>query len=302
MHYASFMLYETISFQTSLVDSKKTAESATLTTYILENYPKFSAKRIRPFVMVIPGGGYGHYGEREQEAVAIRMNSLGFHAGILRYTLAPMKFPQALVDVANAVAVIRENAEKWHIDSDKIILCGFSAGGHLATTLGCFWNSAFLQDYVQHSPEKIRPNFLLLSYPVVTADEKYCHKDSIQNVIGSIPDAEAKKICASLGKSSMREVVSVEKNISADFPPTFVWHTKHDEAVPAKNTLLLAESLYENGIEFEYHLFNRGKHALALASAETANPDGTNAEKECEAWVDLFKNWFDGLQETTMPN
>ena len=281
------MIHETISLENS--------KNSSITTYILQNYPKFSAERIRPLVLVIPGGGYSHYGEREQEAVAIRMNALGFHAAVLHYTLAPMRFPEALCDAANAVALIRKNAEKWRVDSEKIILCGFSAGGHLAASLGCFWNSAFLKNFVNHSPEEIRPNFLILSYPVVTADEKFCHEGSIQNVIGSISKDEAAQICASLGKNSMREVVSIEKNISADFPPAFIWHTKQDEAVPAKNTILLANALYDAGIEFEYHLFNRGKHALALASAETANPDGTNAESECTVWPELFKNWFEGF-------
>ena len=284
------MIHETISLE------KNKNSSATLTTYILQNYPKFSANRTRPLVLVIPGGGYSHYGEREQEAIAIKMNSLGFHAAILHYTLAPMRFPDALVDLANAVALIRENAEKWHIKSEKIILCGFSAGGHLAASLGAFWKSDFLKSYISHEAEKIKPNFLCLCYPVVTADEKFCHAGSIENVIGSISDDEAKKICSSLKKSGMREVVSIEKNISADFPPTFIWHTLADEAVPAKNTLLLANALYEAGIDCEYHLFNRGKHALALASQETANPDGTNAEPECTVWVDLFKNWFEGVK------
>lgn len=174
----------------------------------------------------------------------------------------------------------------------KIVLCGFSAGGHLAASLGAFWNSSFLKDYVTHSPEQIRPNYLLLCYPVITSDERFCHKESIQNVIGSIGEDEAKKICSSLGKNSIREVVSIEKNITKDFPPTFIWHTVQDEAVPAKNTLLLADALLENGIDLEYHLFNRGKHALALANEESAKADRSNIEKECAVWVDLAMNWL----------
>lgn len=286
------MIHETIKF------SDSGSSSASLTTYILQNYPNFSAERIRPLILVIPGGGYSHYGQREQESIAIKMNSLGFHAAILHYTLAPMRFPQALCDAANAVALIRKNAENWHVDSNKIILAGFSAGGHLSSLLGCFWNSKFLKKYISHTSQEIRPNFLCLCYPVVTAEEKYCHAGSIQNIIGSIPEKEAAEISNSLGKSSMREVVSIEKNISADFPPTFIWHTLQDEAVPAKNTILLANALYEKGIDCEYHLFNRGKHALALASAETANPDGSNAERECSVWPELFMNWFEGLSDS----
>ena len=276
------MIYETFSL------GKK---DVFLKTYLHENF-EFNPERKRPFALVIPGGGYNHVGIREREPVALKMNSLGFHAATLHYSIAPMRFPDALVDLANAVALIRTHAEEWHVDSDKIILCGFSAGGHLAASLGAFWNSKFLQDYSSHSPEETRPNYLCLCYPVITAEKNYSHKESIQNVIGSIPAGEAQKICMSLGKSDMHEVVSIEKNITKDFPPTFIWHTLQDEAVPAKNTLLLADALYEAGINCEYHLFNRGKHALSLATSESSPEDGSNIEKECSVWPDLFINWF----------
>ncbi|MCR4823081.1 MAG: alpha/beta hydrolase [Treponema sp.] len=282
------MIHETIKISNS--------KDSSLVTYILDSSQKYCKDRKRPFVLVIPGGGYNHFGQREQEAIAIKMNSLGFNSAVLYYTLAPMRFPQALVDLSQAVALIRSKAEEWNTDSEKIILCGFSAGGHLASSLGAFWNSAFLKDYISCKSEEIKPNYLLLSYPVVTSEEIFCHKGSIENVIGSIPEDEAEKICKSLGKSSMKDVVSIEKNISKDFPPTFIWHTLEDQAVPAKNTLLLANALYENGIPCEYHLFNRGKHGLALASAETADPDGSMAEKECQIWPQLFMNWWDGLK------
>lgn len=280
--YTVLMIYETFSL------GKK---DVFLKTYLHENF-EFNPARKRPFVLVIPGGGYNHVGVREREPVALKMNSLGFHAATLHYSIAPMEFPDALVDLANAVALIRENAEKWHVDSDKIIICGFSAGGHLAASLGTFWNSNFLQEYSSHSPEEIRPNYLCLCYPVITSEKNYAHEESIQNVIGSISEEEAKKICKSLGKSDMREVVSIEKNITKDFPPTFIWHTVQDEAVPAKNTILLADALYEAGIDCEYHLFNRGKHALSLSTEESALADGSNIEKECSVWPELFINWF----------
>ncbi|MBR1721585.1 MAG: alpha/beta hydrolase, partial [Treponema sp.] len=260
-----------------------------------ENFD-YNPRKKRPFVLIVPGGSYSHIGIREQEPVAIKMNSLGFHAATLNYTVAPMKFPDALVDLANAVALIRENTEKWNVDSEKIILCGFSAGGHLAASLGAFWNADFLKAYVNQPADKIRPDFLLLCYPVITADERFCHEASIQNVIGSITESDAQKIYASLGKKSMRDLVSIEKNITEDFPPTFVWHTVQDEHVSAKNTLLLADALYQAGIEYEYHLFNRGKHALALATEESAKEDGSHIEQECSLWPELFKNWFIGVK------
>lgn len=268
--------------------------SVLLKTYLHENF-EFNPERKRPFVLVIPGGSYNHVGIREREPVALKMNSLGFHAATLQYTVAPMKFPDALVDLANAVALIRQHSEEWNVDSQKIILCGFSAGGHLAASLGAFWKAEFLREYCPHSPEEIRPNYLCLCYPVITSDTRYCHEESILNVIGSLSKADSQKICRSLGKANMREVVSIEKNITADFPPAFVWHTLQDEAVPAKNTLLLADALYEAGIECEYHLFNRGKHALSLANEESAKADGSHIENECAVWPELFKNWLNPL-------
>lgn len=279
------MIYETFSL------GKK---DVFLKTYLHENF-EYNPDRKRPFVLVIPGGAYNHVGLREREPVALKMNSLGFHAATLHYSIAPMKFPDALIDLANAVALIRDHAEEWHIDSDKIILCGFSAGGHLAASLGAFWNSKFLKDYVSHPAEQIRPNALCLCYPVITSNEKYWHEESIMNVIGSISSENAQKICKSLKKSNMCEVVSIEKNITADFPPTFIWHTVQDEAVPAKNTILLADALYEAKIDCEYHLFNRGKHALSLATEESSAADGSNIEKECAVWPELFKNWVSEL-------
>ena len=279
------MIYETF----SLPNREKS--SVFFKTYIIEK-AVYNPNRKRPLVLVIPGGGYEHAGQREREAVAIRMNALGFHAATLSYSLAPMRFPDALVDLANAVALIRENAEKCSVDSSKIILCGFSAGGHLAASLGCFWNSRFLQDYVKFPPKMIQPNFLCLCYPVITSDENFWHEGSILNVIGSISPSEAEKICRSLGQKNMMAVVSIEKNVTSDFPPSFIWHTLQDEAVSVQNTLLLTQSLYEKNIDFEYHLFNRGKHALSLADSESAAEDGSNTERECAIWPELFKNWL----------
>ena len=108
----------------------------TLTTYILDNYDEFSALRKRPAVIICPGGGYARLSNRETEAIAIKMNTLGFHALVLRYSVAPMDFPAALLDAAEAMYYTRSHCKEWNIDENKIILCGFSAGGHLAASVG----------------------------------------------------------------------------------------------------------------------------------------------------------------------
>lgn len=264
-----------------------------LFTYILKSYPNFSGERLRPFVLIVPGGGYDHYGQREQESIAIKMNSLGFHAAVLHYSLAPdMKFPEPVLDLAEAVAFIRNNAKKWNIDDQKIIISGFSAGGHVAATLGAYWNTKLFSTFTKLAPHQIRPNALILNYPVITADERFSHKGSIKNLTQNLSKDEISTLCSITDTENINNLLSIEKHITKDFPPSFIWHTLQDEAVPPENTIQLVSSLKEAGIDFEYHLFNRGKHGLALSSPETANPDGSNAEKECEVWPELFKNWF----------
>ncbi|MBR1614806.1 MAG: alpha/beta hydrolase, partial [Treponema sp.] len=115
-----------------------------------------------PMVVVCPGGGYEHLSERESEPVAKKMNALGYHAMVLSYSLAPMEFPAAMCDLAEAVALVRRNADEWNVDENRIIVCGFSAGGHLAASLGCYWRSGIIQDLLPYTPEETRPNFLIL--------------------------------------------------------------------------------------------------------------------------------------------
>ncbi len=258
-------------------------QKPSLTAYLLENYETLDPNRKRPLVIICPGGGYDHLSAREAEAVAIRFNAMYFQAAILSYSLAPMEFPAAACDLAEAVHYARSHAAEWHVDADKIICCGFSAGGHLCATLGCYWNTDLFASYLPYAPESFKPNALILSYPVITADEQFCHKKSISLVLGS-------------SKKYSRADVSLEKHVSPDFPPTFLWHTLADQSVPAENSLLFANALRKAGLPFAYHLFTHGKHGLGLATAETSKPDGSAIEPECEVWVDLFKAWWTRLE------
>lgn len=284
------MIYETFLLK------NHSKQIPTIKTYILDKTDDPKTFH-RPFVLIIPGGGYGHFGRHEQENVALKMNSLGFSAGILHYSLKneqkPMKFPQPILDAGEAVAFIRRNAEKWNLDSDKIILLGFSAGGHLAASLGAFWNSNLISAFSNLSPEEIKPNFLVLSYPVITSDENFCHEGSINALLENITEDEKSKLLELTNSKNLRDAVSIEKHITSDFPPCFVWHTLADEAVPVENTIFLANALRKAKIDFEYHLFSRGKHGLSLSSSQTSNDDGSNIEKECEIWPELMKNWLD---------
>lgn len=251
-----------------------------ITTYLLDNYENLDPNRLRPLIVICPGGGYEHLSVRESEAVAIKMNSLGFQAIILNYSLAPMEFPASLCDLAEAIVLARKKAGEWHVDPNKIVAAGFSAGGHLAATLGCYWNAGLLQELLPYQPLETKPNALLLSYPVITADIRYCHEASIRNVLGP-------------GCEDERDFVSLENHVSKDVPPTFMWHTNEDKSVPAENSMFFANALRSAGINFEYHLFSKGIHGLALANEETSKPDGETVEKQCAIWPELFANWLE---------
>ncbi len=258
------------------------SSKAVLIPYLLDNsYDK-------PFILVIPGGGYDHYGKKEQDTICEFFNSKGFSSALLLYTLAPFKFPDALMDLAQCVAYIREKSNEWKIDEHKLILCGFSAGGHLSASLGCFWNSPLLKNISLNGknllPQDIRPDGLCLCYPVISSDKKICHEKSILRLTENLSEEECKFLCdktetkgSLLPKELIRDALSLEKHVSKDFPKTFMWHTVQDKAVPAENTIEFAKALKEKNIDFEYHLFAEGEHGLSLAK-------GTSAE----SWTDLF--------------
>jgi len=115
--------------------------------------------------------------DREAEPIAIQMNAMGFHACVLRYSIHPAKFPTALTQLAKAVAYVRSHAKEWNVNSDKIVVTGFSAGGHLVASLGTLWQEQFLADIMQEPKENYKPDGLILSYPVITSGE-YAHRDS----------------------------------------------------------------------------------------------------------------------------
>ena len=261
---------------------------AKLYTYLLDNSKEIDIYRERPLALMCPGGGYGFTSDREAEAVAIQYLARGFHACVLRYSVAPAEFPQALCELAISVAHIREHAKEYHVNKDKIVIVGFSAGGHLAASLGVFWDKEWLSKETGLSCEDIRPNGLILSYPVITSGTK-THGGSITNLMGKKESPE------------LKELLSLENQVTANVPPTFIWHTLTDSAVPVQNSLLFAEALINNKVSVELHIFPTGEHGLALANEETA-AKGTSSgiNKRCEDWMELSCDWLQQLEQIDM--
>jgi acetyl esterase/lipase len=245
-----------------------------LQTYILDGAKK------RNTVLVCPGGGYGFTSEREAEAIALQFNSAGFHAFVLYYSVAPRKHPQPLLDLSRAMCILRENSLEWKINSDKIAVCGFSAGGHLTASLGVHWD----KDYLNIPGVEIginKPNALILSYPVITSGE-FAHQGSFNNLLGEDAD------------NSLFEVMSLEKQVSEITPPTFLWHTFSDNSVPVENSLLFAQGLRKNNIPFELHIYPEGPHGLSLATEETA-AEGMGVYLHVATWMGLCIEWLNDL-------
>lgn len=256
---------------------------ASMTLYIPSNIPNVDINRKRPTVIVCPGGGYGGKNPREGEPIALKFVSADFNAVVLDYSVDPIRFPAALMELSKAVAVIRDNADEWNVDVDKIIVCGGSAGGHLAANFATLWNREFVKNFFGYKNQENKPNGMILSYPVITDGEK-CHKGSFERLLGDkVNDKQLTSLC------------SCEKQVNDDTPPAFIWHTFTDQLVPVENSLLMASALIEKGISTELHIFPEGRHGLSLANA-TVDPKNIGENPECSVWIDMAIRWIKGLK------
>lgn len=252
----------------------------TLTCYLPQNLIEMGKENeMRPTILICPGGGYAHCSEREAEPIALKFLNWGFNAIVLRYSCAPHRYPIQLREVAAAFEEIYDNAEEWHCDTNKVGVIGFSAGGHLTAHYSNVYNSDAVREVF---PDSKKPNFAILSYPVISADETFAHKGSLINLLGTYPlgDDVAKYSC--------------EKLVTQDTPPTFIWHTTTDQAVPVKNSLVYATALAENNIPFSVHIYPYGVHGLSTVDHLTNDEDRLDAKTLlAEGWLNEFKKWFD---------
>ena len=257
---------------------------ARLVTYIQEHSAAIGIDK-RKLVLLCPGGGYGHTSDREAEAMALQFMAMGYHAAVLRYSVAPAKYPTALLEVAKSMQIIREHAEEWHVDADKIVVEGCSAGGHLAASYGLFWKKSFIAESLGLAEEDaeavLKPNGLILSYPVITSGE-YAHRGSFENLLGE-------------RQEELNHAMSLEYHVNKDVPPVFIWHTFTDNAVPVENSLFFVSALRKENISTEFHMYPRGCHGLSLANELTATPEGGCFEPDCSSWISLAGTWLKSL-------
>lgn len=160
------------------------------------------------------------------------------------------------------------------------MVCGFSAGGHLAACLGVMWNREFLYGPLNAAPEDIQPKGMILCYPVITSGT-FGHQRSFEQLLG---DRDSDPL--------LRELVSLELQAGPHTPRTFLWHTWTDQSVPAENSLLLAQALKKAGVSLEMHIYPSGRHGLSLATDEVSDSTGDCLAPHCQGWMELAKEWI----------
>lgn len=238
-----------------------------LTPYLLNTVQPSGA------VIICPGGGYNHRSELEGAPVAEWMNRNGLTAFVLDYRVAPYRHPYPMLDAKRAVRMVRYHAAEWQGSPDKILLLGFSAGGHLAATVATGFDGGDVSAADPVERMSCRPDGLILCYPVITFGE-YRHQGSNDCLLGDSPDA------------SLLTALSHELNVTPDTPPTFLWHTANDASVPVENALLFAGALSKNSVPFELHVFPEGRHGLKLADDY---PEVGIWKQLCEKWLRKMK-------------
>jgi acetyl esterase/lipase len=246
----------------------KSAEDTPTLTMYLPSHPTKSDTG----VIVAPGGSYRVLAmNHEGRQVANWLNSLGMTAFVLKYRLGPKyHHPVELGDAQRAIRLVRSRAKEFGIRPDRIGIMGFSAGGHLAATVGTHYDHG---DSTASDPiDRIscRPDFLVLAYAVISFVAPYSHSASARNLLGDDPDMK------------VREELSNELHVTPDTPPTFLYTTSNDKVVPAENSVAFYMALHTAGVPAELHIFQKGPHGVGLDSADPV----------LGIWPTLLANWM----------
>jgi acetyl esterase/lipase len=225
-------------------------------------------------VIVVPGGGYSNLASNhEGRQVANWLNALGVTAFVLQYRLGPRyQHPIPWSDAQRAIRMVRARAKEFGVLPDRISMMGFSAGGHLASTAGTRFDggNAEAADRIERAGS--RPDFLILGYPVISFQPAIAHAGSVRSLLGENPDP---KLITGL---------SSDRQVTAETPPTFLFHTTTDQAAPVENSIQFYLALRKAKVPAELHVFENGPHGVGLALGDPA----------LSAWPALPANWLRG--------
>ena len=235
-------------------------------------YPATRHDHPTPAIIVAPGGSYRHLAaNHEGRQIANWFNAMGITAFVLQYRLGPRyHHPVELGDAQRAMRLVRSRAGEFNIDPARVGFMGFSAGGHLASTLATHFDAGNPSAPDAVDRENCRPDFVILAYPVISMTASYSHKGSAENLLGNPPDP------------ALAKQLSNEFNVTSATPPTFLFSTSADTLVPAENTVAFYLALRKAGVPAEMHIFEKGPHGVGLALNDVALSE----------WGILLRNWL----------
>lgn len=256
--------------QTVKIWNEKTAtkkmKHAEMTAYIAENNTNRAA------VIICPGGSYCYLGiKKEGFQVAEWLQKNGVTSFVLRYRtgLRNNRHPSMIQDLQRAIQNVRENHETWRIDTCKVGVMGFSAGGHLAGTAATYYQINFMEELGIEPEVSLKPDFTAMIYPVVSMTDSLAHKKSRRNLLGKRYSAE------------MQQMMSLEQNVHDDMPPVFMVHCKNDKTVDYRNALYYNEEVARKGIPCDFTLYDESGHGFGI------NPNSAHAP----SWINRFIYW-----------
>jgi len=225
----------------------------------------------KPCVIICPGGGYRILAsEHEGTDVAKYFNSIGIHALVLKYRIPsddhqPDKKMAPLQDAQRAVQLVREHAKDWKVDPSKVGIMGFSAGGHLASSLAVHYDDIKIKE---NNKISVRPDFQILGYPVISFS-KFSHVGSRKNLLGKD------------STESMMNYFSNEMHVNSNTPIAFLVHAKDDKVVPIENSFIYVDALKSNGVEAELFVYETGGHGFGMINKTSS-----------ESWINAMKSWL----------
>jgi len=241
----------------------------------------------RRAILVIPGGGYGMVcDDREGEPIGLAFMPYGYNAFVLHYSVNRKKtFPAQLIEASLAMKHIKDHAEEYNIDPEMVYVTGFSAGGHLAGSLGLMWYKEEIYKAIDIPYGYNRPAGMMLIYPVVTGVAEYSHLPSFCNLLGTdAPEEEQLVMC------------SLEQNVNGQAVPLFIVHTSNDQLVDVRNSLCLAEKYREQGIPFEMHIYPDAPHGVALGNEITKCGESKWENAAIAKWVENAIKWAESTE------
>ena len=267
-------------------------EDVKLTTFLTEPDPFLGEPVKRPAVIVCPGGGYRNCPRHgsEGDPVAMSFAADGYQAFVLEYSAADTaephqtRFPAQLLDLGKAILTIREHAEEWVVDEEKISVIGFSAGAHLCGMLATMWSETILTEYFHKAPELFRPCTAMLIYPVTDL----CIQDQHRKRTGMMDEFNIPILGEKDPDEEILKLWSPVCHVSEKTVPVFLAAARDDGLVPAEQTLEMAAKLQKYGVDYEMHMFEYGDHGFALGR-NIFEPFRQERAHACAVWMPFAK-------------